>query len=79
MISITATKRKSFRRAIDQMCRGCIADPFQPGTWRQQVEACTSLNCALYELRPMPIKKSRPVTSPLPSPRSSGNGSVLQA
>ena len=41
------------RAAINRMCRDCIYDAVAgTGTWRQQVEACTVVNCALYEYRP---------------------------
>ena len=42
----------SFRKAINQHCKDCIYDNCVPGAWRQQVEACTVPNCALYPLRP---------------------------
>ena len=46
-------KRVSMRAAINAKCRECIYDPHgSAGTWRQQVEACTSTDCALYPLRP---------------------------
>ena len=54
------SKKKSLRGAINQMCKSCIHDPESPGTWRQQVEDCTSdgengtILCPLYDLRPMP-------------------------
>jgi hypothetical protein len=39
-------------KAIHQHCVNCIVDP-QPGngTKHEQTEACTSYQCALYELR----------------------------
>lgn len=40
------------RRAIDAKCRECIHDPFARGTWREQVEGCSSSNCALHPFRP---------------------------
>jgi hypothetical protein len=39
--------------AINAFCKGCIYDKYQPGNWRQQVEACTSKACPLYEFRPV--------------------------
>lgn len=51
--SETRTKRGSMRAAINAFCKGCIYDPHQPGTWRQQVEACTSVRCALFQFRPV--------------------------
>ena len=44
---------KSLRKSIDKMCKQCIYDPHPGnGTWRQQVEACTSKDCALFDVRP---------------------------
>ena len=41
-------------QAINDKCRDCIYDPKSPGTWREQVEKCTSENrCALWPYRPM--------------------------
>jgi hypothetical protein len=43
----------SMRAAINAMCKACIYDPHcGGGTWRQQVEACTSPRCPLYPFRP---------------------------
>jgi hypothetical protein len=44
----------NLRSAIDAHCRNCIHDPEAPGTWRQQVAACASANCALFRARPVP-------------------------
>lgn len=46
--------RRSRKAAIDQHCKECIYDSYSPGTWRRQVEKCTSKNCALYPFRPTP-------------------------
>ena len=54
-------KRPSFRKCVDQHCRDCIYDEMQPGTWRKQVQECTSLNCALFSVRPLPIATTLPV------------------
>ena len=44
----------SLRRSINAFCRSCIYDPGGGGgTWREQVEACTSQDCPLYEVRPI--------------------------
>jgi hypothetical protein len=41
------------RKAIANFCKHCIYDPGNGGgTWRQQVEACTSYDCPLFEFRP---------------------------
>ncbi len=36
------------------MCRSCIYDPAAKGSWRQQVAECNSVNCPLYNFRPLP-------------------------
>lgn len=47
-------KHPSRKQAINRFCRECIYDPHGgSGTWRQQVEACTSYKCPLYEVRPV--------------------------
>ena len=38
-------------------CIECIYDPYQPGSWRKQVEKCTCLTCPLYPVRPMSTKR----------------------
>lgn len=43
----------SRKAAIEAKCKECIHDPVGGrGTWRQQVEACTSPKCPLYPYRP---------------------------
>ncbi len=47
------SNRISLRKAIDQHCKSCIHDPIGgSGAWRQQVEACTSTKCGLFNVRP---------------------------
>lgn len=42
-------------KAINSMCRQCIYDPIGgTGTWREQVAACASSGCPLYDFRPKP-------------------------
>lgn len=49
----------SLRKAINDKCRDCIYDPKSGfGTWRQQVEGCTSRNCPLYPVRPKATRRS---------------------
>ena len=44
---------QSLRKAINDKCRECIYDPKSgTGTWRQQVDTCTSYTCPLYPVRP---------------------------
>jgi len=41
------------RGRINAFCAHCIYDPDAgTGTWREQVEICTSYDCPLYEVRP---------------------------
>jgi hypothetical protein len=48
----------SMRKAINDKCKSCIYDPLGgAGTWRQQVEACTIVECGLYPYRPKALKK----------------------
>ena len=55
------------RKAINEKCKECIYDNYQPGSWREQVYQCTSGNCPLFPLRPVPEARkpkaeiSRPV------------------
>ena len=55
-----APVRPSMRQAINAMCRDCIFDPMDRGNWRQQVEACTTPSCPLFELRP--VSRSSAIT-----------------
>jgi hypothetical protein len=48
---------KSLRLAVNAQCYDCIYDKSDIGTWRQQVEACPSINCPLYCQRPKAISK----------------------
>lgn len=51
--------RPSLRAAIDAMCKGCIYDPISPGTWREQVEGCSSSNCPLHPVRPVSVAATK--------------------
>lgn len=43
----------SLRKAIDEKCKDCIYDPKSGlGQWRQQVQACTAVDCPLWTVRP---------------------------
>jgi len=49
--------RPSLRAAIDAMCKGCLYDPGNGnGAWREQVQGCSSSNCPLHPVRPLPVK-----------------------
>ena len=43
------------RAAINETCKSCIYDDRAVGigTWREQIEACTALDCPLYSFRPV--------------------------
>ena len=45
---------RSLRAAVNAKCRSCIYDPGSGnGTWREQVEACSSSNGPLHPFRPL--------------------------
>ena len=45
--------KPGLRGKINAKCVECIFDPIGGGgTWRQQVEACTSMTCPLWVVRP---------------------------
>jgi hypothetical protein len=45
--------RPSLRGAIDAFCKHCLYDPGNGnGAWREQIEACTSSSCPLFQVRP---------------------------
>lgn len=50
------TKRPSLRASIDAKCKECIYDSLTAGKWREQVAVCTSANCSLFPVRPVPIQ-----------------------
>lgn len=56
----------SRKHAIDEKCKDCIYDPLAGGTWRQQVENCTSPDCPLYPYRPISAKKKPASTGKQP-------------
>ena len=41
------------QQAINANCKFCIYDPGADGNWKQQTQACTSKDCALYPYRPV--------------------------
>ena len=46
-------KEISRSRAINAMCKWCIHDPKEQGTWLQQVSVCQAPECPLYPHRPI--------------------------
>ena len=60
-------KRPSMRASINAKCKECIYDPFHGcGSWRKQVEACTSYKCPLFGLRPVSRPKKAPLSAAYP-------------
>ena len=58
---ITIQKRAnkpSLRAKINAKCSECIYDPYAEGSWRKQVENCTSYKCPLFKVRPTSIKRN---------------------
>jgi hypothetical protein len=55
LISKMASKA-GLRGKIDAKCIECIYDPYCAGTWRKQVEECTSLACPIYPVRPTSLQ-----------------------
>jgi len=47
-------KKTGYKAKIRAFCCHCIFDPYQEGTWLKQVENCTSDDCPLYSVRPIP-------------------------
>ena len=45
--------KASLRKRINEFCKGCIYDKNAQGAWREQVTACTSVSCPLYDVRPV--------------------------
>ena len=41
------------QQAIDANCKDCNYDELDVGTWRDQIERCSSLQCPFYEYRPL--------------------------
>lgn len=56
-------RKRSMRRAINEMCMECTYDPkFRGGgTWREQTGACAITKCPLWEFRPVSKPKKKPV------------------
>jgi hypothetical protein len=45
--------KPGLRGKVNAKCVECIFDPIGGGgNWRQQVEACTSVTCPLFPIRP---------------------------
>ena len=53
-------------RAIDAKCKECLYDELADGTWRQQVERCELVECALWKFRPQSRSKTPDMTHSAP-------------
>ena len=45
-------RKPGLRGKVDANCIECIYDPFDKGSWRFQVDKCTSPGCPLFSVRP---------------------------
>lgn len=53
-------EKNGMRGKVNAKCIECIYDgECGVGTWRQQVEACTSFDCPLHDIRPTSISEKR--------------------
>lgn len=43
----------AYKKHIEDKCRQCAYDPQDRGTWREQVERCSTKSCALWVVRPV--------------------------
>ena len=56
--------RLSLRAAINAMCKSCLYDPGNGnGGWREQVQGCSSSNCPLHPVRPLPVRATKSATA----------------
>lgn len=60
------SRRPSYRKILEAMCRQCIFDAKAPGSWRAQVGACTDTKCPAYPVRPRAVEKTA-FTAPKPT------------
>jgi len=68
----------SLRRAINSKCRECIYCPLTgAGSWRQQVENCTSISCPLFSVRPKSTGYIPESENALENPELGQNAPVL--
>lgn len=51
--ALPAAPKMSKTKSLHMMCKSCIYDKAAPGTWREQVENCSSSHCPLWQHRPM--------------------------
>ena len=46
------------QEVINEKCKECIYDSEDSGTWKMQTEACELVDCALWDYRPKPRRKT---------------------
>ena len=51
--------RPGLRGYVNAKCVECVYDELEPGTWREQVAACTCQDCPLFPKRPGPYGNRR--------------------
>jgi hypothetical protein len=49
---LPAAPKMSRTKALNEKCKQCIYDPEFGGTWREQVENCTTSSCPIWQHRP---------------------------
>lgn len=54
------SSKPGYKGPVTAFCCHCIFDPYQQGTWLQQIAACTSTDCPLFSVRPRPSRKEVP-------------------
>ncbi len=51
--------KTGLRGKINAKCIDCLYDPISgKGSWKQQIEACTSPACPLFDVRPVSKSKT---------------------
>jgi len=53
---LAAAPKMSKTKALNEKCKQCIYDPAIGGSWRAQVEDCTTSSCPLWQHRPCTTK-----------------------
>lgn len=53
------SKKAGLRGKINAFCCQCLYDPYAEGSWLKQVEKCTSCDCPLFPIRPVPNAKKK--------------------
>lgn len=75
-----ATTKPSLRSAINAKCRECIYCPLTgTGSWRLQVENCTSISCPLFSVRPKSTGYIPEIENALENPELGHFASILDS